>query len=334
MTAALTLTPRQMTLVRRTVARDCNDDEFNLFVEAAKSYGLDPFRKQVLALVFSKDTPSKRRMSIIVSRDGLRVMAQRCGDYRPASDPAEIKCDDAAKCPTNPKGILKATVKLWKQDNRGEWFPVAGEAYWDEFAPVRERWAYDQGEGKRRPTGEYELDASGNWARMPIVMITKCAEAQALRAGWPDTFGGVYAEEEMAQAVAADASEVVQQEAERERMERIGGNNTITMTWGDGWKLDMVPVGQMADRCLEFIGQEDAKTIEKWRQANAEPLRQFWAMAPSDALAVKQAIEAKLAKAPKADQEKPKEFTVKKDDGPERPEEARQGAEKREERLL
>ncbi len=290
---ALTLNPRQTALVRRTVASDCNDDEFNLFMEASRSYGLDPFRKQVMALVFSKDKPDKRRMSIVVSRDGLRVLAQRCGDYRPASEKADIEYSDDLKGPTNPKGIISATVKLWKQDKRGDWYPVIGEAYWDEFAPVREAWAFDQTAGKRQPTGKMELDASGNWARMPIVMITKCAEAQALRAGWPDTFGGVYAEEELAQAQALDASELVAQEAERERMQKIGGLNTITMTWGDGWKLDMVPVGEMADRCIDFIRQEDAATVDKWRQANAEPLRQFWAIAPGDALEVKKEIEAK-----------------------------------------
>ena len=93
------------------------------FPEACRSHGLDPFRKQIHAVVYSKDNPDKRKMTIIVSRDGLRVLAHRCRDYRPASEPAQVSYDKGAVGPTNPKGIVSATVKLWKQDNRGEWFP-------------------------------------------------------------------------------------------------------------------------------------------------------------------------------------------------------------------
>lgn len=123
-------TPKQIALVKHTIAKDCNDDEFNLFMEAARSYGLDPFRKQIMPLVFGKTArdQSKRRMSIVVSRDGLRVIAQRCKNYRPASEPAEVIFNDELKAPTNPKGIEYARVYLWQQDNKGEWFKVVGEA--------------------------------------------------------------------------------------------------------------------------------------------------------------------------------------------------------------
>ena len=155
----------QLRTIKHTVAADTNDLEFDLFLEACRSYGLDPFRKQIHAVVYNKDKADKRKMSIIVSRDGLRVLAQRCKDYRPASDPARIAYDEASRGPTNPKGIVSATVTLWKQDNRGEWFPVIGEAYWDEFAPVTDEWAWDQAQNRRAPTGKKTVE--GNWARMP-----------------------------------------------------------------------------------------------------------------------------------------------------------------------
>ena len=41
------LSAKQIALVKHTIAADCNEPEFNLFMEAARSYGLDPFRKQV-----------------------------------------------------------------------------------------------------------------------------------------------------------------------------------------------------------------------------------------------------------------------------------------------
>ena len=307
-----TMTPAQMRLVKDTVAKDCNPEEFNLFMEAAKSYGLDPFRKQIMPLVFSKGNASKRRMSIIVSRDGLRVIAQRCKNYRPASEPAEIVLDEALKSPTNPKGIVLARVYLWQQDSRGEWFKVVGEAYWDEFAPLSyppNAYNYEEtgetwpnGDAKKakslKPDAVQVLDDSGNWARMPIVMITKCAEAQALRAGWPDQFGGIFAEDEMDRAKALDltATEIVEQEAEEQRMKRIGASDGIPMTWGDGWALEFVPVGQFADRAAAFIKEGTPELIRKWRDANSIGLQQFWAKFPGDALAIKKLIEAKVEK--------------------------------------
>lgn len=297
---AFDLSPRQIALVQQTVAKDCNADEFNLFMEAARSYGLDPFRKQIMPLVFGKNArdPSKRRMSIVVSRDGLRVIAQRCGNYRPASEKAEWEVDPALVGPTNPKGLVSCTVYLWQQDKQGNWFKVKGEAEWDEFAPVAEEWA-DDGTGNRRPTGKKVLDSSGNWAKMPKVMLEKCAEAQALRAGWPDQFGSIYAEEEMDRAKAIDltAIEIVEHEREEQRLKAIGASDAITVTWGDGWALENVPVGQFADRAAEFIRENDAKTISRWQQANNAGLRTFWARSPADAHDVKKLIEAKLATA-------------------------------------
>ncbi len=48
------LRPHQLDLIRRTVAADCTNEEFDLFIEAAERYGLDPFRRQIMPLVFSR----------------------------------------------------------------------------------------------------------------------------------------------------------------------------------------------------------------------------------------------------------------------------------------
>ncbi len=300
------LSASQLALVKRTIAKDCNDHEFDLFMAAAKSYGLDPFRKQIIPLVFNKDNAKKRRMSIVVSRDGLRLIAQRCGNYRPASDKAEIVYDDDLKSATNPKGIVSATVRLHQQDKSGQWFPVIGEAYWDEFAPIKaqvkwvdtgEVWP-DSGKPKMKAEtieGSGVLDESGQWAKMPVVMITKCAEAQALRAGWPDQFGSIYAEEEMAQAMATDmtASEAVEADAERLRMERISGDHTILTMMEN--VMQRLPVGEFFDRCVEHVGKLEPEEAYAWSIQNREPLKEFWAREPNDALELKKQIEAKTA---------------------------------------
>lgn len=293
MTDLISFSAAQLRVIKDTVAKDTNPTEFNLFLEACRSYGLDPFRKQIHAVVYSKNDEAKRKMTIIVSRDGLRVLAHRCRDYRPASEPAQVAYDKALVGPTNPKGIVSATIKLWKQDNRGEWYPVIGEAYWDEFAPVADEWAFDEESRKRKPTGKKTLDASGNWAKMPIVMITKCAESQALRAGWPETFGNIYAEEEMDRVAATmTASEAVAEVERAEREARTGGRGLL-MVFDDAMKLEKVPMGSVADRVLAFIKDADPVDVHKFRVRNEDALREFWAANPSDALALKKQFEAK-----------------------------------------
>lgn len=292
------MTPKQVSLVKTSVAKDCNNEEFDLFLEVARAKGLDPFLAQIIPMVFSKDNPAKRKLTIIISRDGQRVIAQRCGDYRPASKPPAYEADKAMMSPTNPQGIISATVYLWKQDQKsGEWYEVAGQVFWDEFAPVSDEWAYDQGEGKRKPTGKKVLDSSGNWCRMPRLMIAKCAEMQALRAGWPEQFTGLYDEAEMDRAKVLDlsASEIVAHEREEARMNAIGGKDAITVTWGDNWTLENVPAGQFFDRAAEFVKNEPAEKVRKWNDANREPLRLFWAKNPGDALELRKRIDAKIA---------------------------------------
>lgn len=293
------LSPRQVALVKDTVAKDCNNDEFNLFMEVARAKGLDPFLGQIIPMVFSKDNAAKRKLTIIISRDGQRVIAQRCGDYRPASKPPQYERDKDLISPLNPQGIVSATVYLWKQDQKsGEWYEVAGQAFWDEFAPVSDEWVYDQDAGKRKPTGRKVLDSSGNWCRMPRLMIAKCAEMQALRAGWPEQFTGLYDEAEMDRAKVLDlsATEIVEHDRQESRLKAVGAKDSITVTWGDNWALENVPLGQFADRALEFIKNEPVEKVAKWSDANREPLREFWARAKGDALEVKKAIEEKMKK--------------------------------------
>jgi len=293
-----TLRPHQLDLLRRTIAKDCTREEFDLFIEAADRVGLDPFRRQIQPLVFGKGRSDTRRMVILIGLDGQRIIAQRCGNYRPANQPTKFVQDARKKDRTNPAGLLWARVTLWQQDNRGNWFPVAGEAHWEEFAPIRDEWAQSAETGQWELTGSRILDrglAGGSWARMPRLMLGKCATMQALRAGWPEEFGGLYAEEEMDRARVMDqaASEIVERQREERRLVSIAGKDAITVFWGDG-ALENVPIGQFADRVLAWIRdpKRASHEVSSWADANREPLRLFWAKAPADALALKQAIEA------------------------------------------
>ena len=97
-------------------------------------------------------------MVIVVGIDGQRLIAQRCGNYRPASEPTTFRYDRRRKGATNPLGLVLARVTLFQQDNLGAWFPVVGEAFWDELAPIRDEWEENQETGRWEKTGRQVLD--------------------------------------------------------------------------------------------------------------------------------------------------------------------------------
>lgn len=176
MTTALITTDQdreRLDLIKRTVANGTTDDEFALFIHACKRTGLDPLMKQIHCV--------KRggKMSIQTGIDGYRLIADRTGQYAGNDDPI---FDDE----DNPK---KATVTVYKLVN-GVRCPFTATARWDQYYPG---------------------DALGfMWKKMKHLMIGKCAEALALRKAFPAELSGVYTNEEMQQADARQAPDVVE----------------------------------------------------------------------------------------------------------------------------
>lgn len=281
MTTAITrsgLSGPQLATLKRTIAKDLTDIEFDLFMEACRSYSLDPFRKQIIPAIYNANDANKRNMTLITTRDGLRVIASRQGNYRPASEPPVFEYKPIGwehpgeGLPPNPLKIESVTVTLYKKD-ADEWFPIIGRVYWDEYAPAGRAWQYSQ------------------WPKMPRVMIAKCAEAAALRAGWPDAFAGLYVAEEMVHGVdAADesASQALHRQEEEQRRARIGRGILFDL---DGTKLEKIPTGEVVDRVNEMLRQWSDDEVLHFRQRNELGLQEFWAAAPGDALELKKLIE-------------------------------------------
>lgn len=285
----------QLGLIRRTVAADTTPDEFNMFIQIARRAGLDPFRKQLYCLVYSKDNAEKRKVAFITGIDGFRAVAARNGDYRPDDEEPVFVTDDAAKEPeTNPHGFVKATVKAFKRHGH-EWHPVVGVAYWNEFAPLKEIWAPNDN-GKRVPTGRFEIDKKGNWFRMPHVMLAKCAEAQALRKGWPEDLSGIYSPEEMERPMLdVTPTDAIEQHEREERMKKIGAVNAVPMVWKVGDPVTLVPAGRLYDECAKHIAACDiAAELTWWRETNSAGIRELWAISKSDGLGVQKLYEERL----------------------------------------
>lgn len=164
----LSFSEQHIAVIRQSYASDLNDVEFATFINMAKRRGLDPFRGHVHAV--------KRggRLVFQTGIDGFRNLAGRTGEYAGSDEPVYEMYNGTPKRPE------KAAVTVWRIV-RGQRVAFTGVAYWDEFYP---------GEG-----GQGQM-----WRKMPRNQLAKCAEAQALRKGFPEQVDGLYIPEEMDQA--------------------------------------------------------------------------------------------------------------------------------------
>jgi phage recombination protein Bet len=281
----------QLKLIRRTVGRGCTDAEFDEFVAVAAQCGLDPLRRQITPLVLNANDIERRRMICWATIDGLRVIAARHGDYRPMECAPVIERDQERIDPdTNPLGITRAEVRAWKA-SEGIWHPVAGEVWWDEYAPLREEWETG-GHGDRAPNGRQLLDPA--WRRMGRVMIAKCAEAQALRRGWPNLLSGLYGEEELhALRLAEHTASEILRHTDEQALRRQVSKRTLWFVFEPGGAFEPVTLERISDRLRSFYEAAPCREdIERFEDVNRASLQTLWEWAPGEALALKHISEA------------------------------------------
>ena len=149
-----------------------SDDELLMFLYVSKRTGLDPLTHQIHA-VFRWDTRvGKERMTIQTGIDGMRLVAQRTGAYAGQDDVKFLPEDELSPVP------VKATVTVYKIINNTR-VGFTASARWSEYAQSHN--------GKLGPM----------WEKMPYTMLGKCAEALALRKGFPNELSGIYSDEEI-----------------------------------------------------------------------------------------------------------------------------------------
>jgi phage recombination protein Bet len=155
--------------VKHTIFKDATDAELLLFFHKCRTVGCHPLDKMIIPSKFN-DGQGGKTVVFITTIDYFRSVAETTGLYD-GQDEAVIEYDSDGN-------IVRATVNVYRKDISR---PFVGVANWSEFYPDNEKKVFQ-------------------WKKMPIVMISKCAEAQAFRKAFPQKLNKLYAEEEMDQA--------------------------------------------------------------------------------------------------------------------------------------
>jgi len=175
---APSVTPDQMDLIRRTIAQGATDDELKLYLFDCARQGVHPLDKLV------HFTKRSGKYTPITSIDFMRIRAADTGEMAGSDDPVFYNFNENAEPIPYP---VSATVTVYRL-TQGQRFSYTATARWSEYKPE---------------TNDFM------WRKMPHTMLGKCAEALALRKGFPRQLAGLYAKEELDQSDGPKVTDVL-----------------------------------------------------------------------------------------------------------------------------
>lgn len=189
---------QQLAALKQIGVDEASNGDLAVFLNYAQTTGLDPFARQIYMIGRWDNRSQAKKWTIQASIDGLRIVAQRSGEYAGQVGPEWCGQDgqwrDVWLGPGAPAAARVGVLR------RGFVEPLYAVALLNEYA-VSGR------DGK----------LSGLWSSKPAVMIAKCAEALALRKAFPMDLSGLYTAEEMTQDDAETPAPPAQSTAARRR---------------------------------------------------------------------------------------------------------------------
>jgi phage recombination protein Bet len=154
-----------------------------LAVDYCKARNLDPMKRPVHVVPIYSSVLEKQVDSVWPGINELRTTAMRTKDYAGMDDPALGPMMNANLDNVTVEYPQWAQVTVYRLDRTGAKRAIVGpKVYW------RETYAT-----AKRDT----IAPNAMWKKRPIGQLVKCAEAAALRAGFPEELGNTYTSEEM-----------------------------------------------------------------------------------------------------------------------------------------
>lgn len=149
--------------IKKYLCKEATDEELTLGLQIAKTFNLNPLKREVYFVKYRADQP----MQVLTGYEVYLKRAERSGKYGGLETTTEGSIAE---------GNLKAIVKIYRKD----WDkPLVHEADYSEYVQMK----------KDFKTGVVEPNTF--WKNKPKTMIKKVAESQGFRKAFPDEFDGM-----------------------------------------------------------------------------------------------------------------------------------------------
>ena len=155
-------------LIKKTICDGATDGELQLFMHQCIRTGMDPFSRQIYWMKVGG------KPVVITSIDGFRLVASRSGHYQGQTPPQWCGRDGKWR-----------DIWLDREPPAGARVGVYRAGFKEPLYGVAAFSSYNRGHGQ--------------WKQMPDVMLSKCAEALALRKAFPNDLSGLYTSDELPQ---------------------------------------------------------------------------------------------------------------------------------------